>query len=511
MTVAAGSQRRAIFRADASSRIGGGHVMRCLTLAEYMAADGWAVGFACVSESRAIAPHLNDIAELLEGRDLQSLDAEALARRWPSGCDILVVDHYSLDARFESSCRGWAKAVVVIDDLADRPHDCDLLLDSTLGRSAADYTRLVPAGALVLVGPDYALLRAEFAATREWSFARRASVDKVERILVSFGLTDIGGVTARVVRPLLDFDSTFRIDVVLGPVTPSRSELEDLAARHPHLRLHVDPPDMARLMAEADLAVGAGGTTSWERCCLGLPTVLLILAENQQLVANRLEQAGAVVTARMSELGAADVVAKVAHFVANAASLRKAAISAAAVVDGRGSVRIITAVDDLFAPLRQLGFRVDVRAASLHDSELVWSWRNDPASRANSRSSGLVPLADHELWFAKMLADPNSFMFIGIVENEPIGVVRFDRAKHGDFEVSINLAPERRGCGLGARLLSAACASLHSLTPHAAFLAQVRTDNVASRRIFEASRFELINAADNFLTYRRSGRGPRIS
>ena len=329
-----------IFRVDASARIGGGHVMRCCSLAEHFIAAGWSVGFASSAESRIIVRQLSDRTEVLEGSDQRSLDAEALALRWPSGCDLLVVDHYSLDARFEGTCRGWADRIVVVDDLADRPHDCDLLIDSTFGRAAADYAGLVPVSTPVLAGADYALLRPEFAARRQESLARRAALVKVERVLVSLGLTDLGAITARVVRLLLDSAPALSIDVVLGPAVPSRATLEEFAAHSPRLCLHVDPPDMAALMAKADVAIGAGGTTSWERCCLGLPTVLLVLADNQKMIAYELARAGAAV--RVEQCGEPDPSAIAEALVALAADpdrLREMSRRAAAICDGKGAER----------------------------------------------------------------------------------------------------------------------------------------------------------------------------
>jgi UDP-2,4-diacetamido-2,4,6-trideoxy-beta-L-altropyranose hydrolase len=315
--------------------------MRCLTLAEHTIAAGWSVGFACSAETLAIVPALADRVELLRGSDSRSLDQAALAARWPLGCDVLVVDHYSLDACFEETCRGWARRIVVIDDLADRQHDCDLLIDSTLGRKAADYAGLVPADALVLAGVDYALLRPEFAARREESLTRRAALVKVERVLVSLGLSDLGGITDGVTRRLLDIDARFSIDVAIGPTAPSRAALEDLVVREPRLGLHIHPPDMDSLMAMADLAVGAGGTTSWERCCLGLPTLMLVVAENQEMIAKELARAGAVVQLKQGGRTDRCSLAKAfAELAANLERLHDMSASAAVICDGKGAHRV---------------------------------------------------------------------------------------------------------------------------------------------------------------------------
>lgn len=333
--MAAQGPQRIIFRADASRAIGGGHVMRCLTLADHFRAVGWSVGFATIAESLNVVPRLKSVAELLVSPDARALDAAALQSRWPSGCDVFVVDHYSLDAAYERSWRAFARHIVVIDDLANRPHDCDLLIDSNFGRQAGDYTALVPADALLLIGAGYAMLRPEFATHRAEALARRAMLKKVDRILVSLGLTDIGGITARIVQALIEIEGTFSIDVVIGHAAASRPVLEEIAAKTPRVFLHVDPPDMAALMSDTDLAIGAGGTTSWERCCLGLPTIVLVLADNQKSIAEKLADAGAVRLAQEGTIaGEADAL------IGDAGKLCEMSRKAAEICDGLGTQRI---------------------------------------------------------------------------------------------------------------------------------------------------------------------------
>ena len=230
----------------------------------------------------------------------------------------------------------------MIDDLANRPHDCDLLIDTTFGRSAEDYRDLVPPGAVILAGARYALLRPEFAALRAESLARRAAGGGVERILVSLGLTDLGGITARVVAALLETALKAQIDVVIGPSAQSRAELEAFAARERRVELHIDPPDMARLMTNADIAIGAGGTTSWERCCLGLPTIVIILADNQVWASQMLNEFGAI-NALMQTSLATDIPNAIAELV-DPTTRREMTGKAADVTDGRGAERVCEAI-----------------------------------------------------------------------------------------------------------------------------------------------------------------------
>jgi UDP-2,4-diacetamido-2,4,6-trideoxy-beta-L-altropyranose hydrolase len=206
-----------------------------------------------------------------------------------------VVDHYGIDVRWERALRGVCQRLMVIDDLADRTHECDLLLDQSLGRMATDYARLVPEAATLLTGPSYALLRPEFVSLRAQSLVRRAE-PKLEHLLVTLGGVDKDNVTTQVLDALdvSTLPETVRITVVMGQHAPWLETVRSRAARmRQPTEVLVGVRDMARLMANSDLAIGAGGTTTWERCTLGLPTLTVVVAENQREVAKRLDVSGA--------------------------------------------------------------------------------------------------------------------------------------------------------------------------------------------------------------------------
>ena len=283
----------AVFRVDGSPALGGGHVMRCLTLARALTSRGWTCAFATTPASPQTVPSLaREDLRLIEGDAGE--EPETLRRLWPAGTDWLVVDHYDRDRTFESRCRGWARRILVIDDLADRAHDCDLLVDQTLGRRASEYAGLVPEDCRLLTGADYALLRPEFAATREESLSRRNERSALGRILVNLGATDAGNHSLDVLRALQESGISAAVDLVLGAAAPHIGTLEGTIATMPQkVRLHVEVDDMASLMAAADRAIGAAGTATWERCCLGLPSLVMVIAENQRRISEAVVAAGA--------------------------------------------------------------------------------------------------------------------------------------------------------------------------------------------------------------------------
>lgn len=367
-TVHYGTTMTVVFRADASLEIGTGHVMRCLTLAEALKAKGAECHFLC-------REHLGHLSDAIEARGfpvyrLPMSDAEPfgvaaheagelahaawLGASWQQDAaasrpllkqlspDWLVVDHYALDARWEAAVLPGPKTrLLVIDDLADRPHRADLLLDQNLGRKAEDYTSLVPAHCRVLVGPQHALLRPEFAELRDVSLARRQH-GSLKRLLITLGGVDKDNATGRVLEALkgCELPADLEITVVMGAAAPWQDAVRAQAAELPWAtEVVVNVSDMGQRMAEADLAIGAAGSTSWERCCLGLPTLILVLADNQQPIAQRLHEAGAALS--LGSIGSStwksqlkDNIAKIVRDVSHRQALSH---TAAIVTNGMGA------------------------------------------------------------------------------------------------------------------------------------------------------------------------------
>ncbi|MGQ0662586.1 MAG: UDP-2,4-diacetamido-2,4,6-trideoxy-beta-L-altropyranose hydrolase [Pseudomonadota bacterium] len=340
--------RLAVFRADAGERIGAGHVMRCLALAEGLGAVGWRCGFAVAPGTLEVAPALARSGHeilLLDGEERE--EPQALAWRWP-GAALLVVDHYRRDATFERSCRPWAARILVIDDLADRPHCCDGLIDSALGRMASDYAPLVASGCRLFLGPDYAPLRPQFARARPRALARRRRAGPVRRILVGLGATDPDNMTAQVLDALARTAIEADIDIVLGSAAPHLKAVAELARALPkRASLRVDIEDMAGLMADADLAIGAAGSSAWERCCLGLPSALIVLGADQAHGARELDRRGAArLLGRPADLDRGALAATLHALARDQAGRAAMSEHAAALCDGEGRRRIVA----LFAP-----------------------------------------------------------------------------------------------------------------------------------------------------------------
>lgn len=292
---------RWVIRADASVHIGAGHVMRCLTLAQQICEERQNdVAFICRDEPGLLAGLIREHGypvTLLPAITPFSWEADALQVMQSLGIGItdwLVVDHYGIDSRWETLLRHKANQIAVIDDLANRIHDCDVIIDQNYRLGFANrYDHLVPSGCIKLLGPRYLLLRPEFARARK---TLKRDFSLVRRILVNFGGTDEANLSLKALEAIqsLKIDE-LQIDVVIGQSNTHRVDLEQEISRLPGYTLYVQSNRMAELICAADLAIGASGSSTWERCALGLPTLALVLADNQREAANELGDAGIIV------------------------------------------------------------------------------------------------------------------------------------------------------------------------------------------------------------------------
>lgn len=346
-------------RTDASSQIGTGHFMRCLTLTEALKQRGVRIRFI----SRHLPEHLRGMLAA-KGHELTLLDtpqnntavdelahacwlgvsqaqdaADSIQALSDADWDWLIVDHYALDFRWESALRQTARRILVINDIADRLHTCDVLLDQNFyADMETRYIGKVPTHCQLLLGPRYALLRDEFRQLHEQVKPRSGLV---KRVLVFFGGVDADNYTGHAIEALSEVDiSGLHVDVVIGAQHPCREQINAACVQHGFI-CHVQTDKMAELMAVADLAIGAGGSASWERCCLGLPCIVGAVAQNQVRAAKDLSAFGAV-----KYIGAAReiTVEKLRQEIAQACYqdwLNNASSRGFGLVDAQGVMRVI--------------------------------------------------------------------------------------------------------------------------------------------------------------------------
>lgn len=470
-------------RVDASDTLGIGHLKRCLALASALRTVGARVVFV----AQELDSQTPDIVKA-EGHEIWQIPtcqktrdaAETAAALGGMNITHVVVDHYGLDASWHRALRAalapGLTLIAAIDDLGDRDLDVDLLIDPNL---AEDHRRKFGARlsgeAFLLGGPRFALLSAVY--------------EQAPRTLISEHVNSIGifmgGSDSLGLNPIV-LNACRRVAGFAGPIeivtTSWNRALDDLTRAveaSPGTTLSVNLPDLAAFYARHDLHIGAAGGASWERCCLGTPSLLIEIAENQRAVLPHLKKLGAIATLppdaapTEGEIGQA-----VTKLLTDTAARKHLAERSSGLVDGLGAMRAALAI---------LANRLSVRPAHPGDSQTMFEWRNHPSTRAASRASDILDPEAHAHWLERTLADPTRLLLIGEIGVRTVGVIRFDLMDTGRMEVSLYLDPAMHGVGLGPRLLVAGEVAAHQwggggpLTVHATVL----ESNVASARMFK--------------------------
>jgi UDP-2,4-diacetamido-2,4,6-trideoxy-beta-L-altropyranose hydrolase len=414
---------RVVFRVDASEQMGGGHVSRCATLARGLIDLGAEVTFLC----RLLPGHFCDWLEVggftviriqqkahgLSGDVKETKEALIGLGK----IDWLIVEHYGLDVNWESAMRSVATQIMVIDDKANRAHDCDILLDQNyIDDAETRYTDLVPINCRKILGPRYALLSKNFYELRQ---RLRVRDGKIRRLLICFGATDPTGHTIKALRAVVESALEFEhIDVVTSPQNPLADELMVVCSTMFNTYFHCPAIDLPHLIEAADLAIGAGGIMNWERACLALPTIAFGVVDNQKAILAALIRDGFVLG--QSSIDGFDKESMAAWlFVAsrNPELLRGIAIRSASLVDGRGVERVIEHIIPAIFTFRP---------ATLADSNSLFEWRNSPVVSDASVSGCLQDFLGHENWLKAVLKDENKILLLIEKDNKKIGVVRFD-------------------------------------------------------------------------------------
>jgi len=340
-----------VFRVDASFQIGVGHVMRCLAIAKIFQNQGSDIHFICRNHQgnlidKIIKEGFNVFILELSSEfksnknwlgDSQSKDSYECSKVFKKiRPDWLIIDHYCIDQEWQIVAREYCKKILVIDDLADRVHECDVLLDQTFGCQDFEYSHLIPDECKLLLGSKYAILRPEFLELRSLSLNRRKSFD-LKKILISMGGADPMNSTCQVLDELskIDLPNTTEVTIILGA---SSTHLDTVKAKANRLiynttvKTNID--NMAETMANSDLGIGACGTSTWERCCLGLPSIQIVTAENQKKIAKNLESQDIVKIVNSFD----ELVPSINYMINN---LSKYSNKSKSIIDGKGLMRLV--------------------------------------------------------------------------------------------------------------------------------------------------------------------------
>jgi UDP-2,4-diacetamido-2,4,6-trideoxy-beta-L-altropyranose hydrolase len=475
-----------LIRADASVHIGTGHVMRCLALAQAWMQQGGQASVLMTETTSAVESRLT--SESIQVLHLKSIagskeDAwETIQAAQRVGATWVVVDGYQFSTEYQRILKENSLQLLVLDDYGHAEHYwADIVLNQNISADISLYSNREPYTQLLL-GPRFALLRQEF---WDWQGWQRQIPEIARKILVTLGGADPDNVTLKVIQALQQVQiDDLQVVVVVGATNPHLKALQEAVNSSLHsMRLEHNVTNMPELMAWADIAIAGGGSTCWELAFMGLPSLTLILAENQRAITEKLNQAGIVQILGWSMRQTADTISQQIIKILLSEEIRTRMTQLGqALVDGQGCDRVLMILK---------GKVLRLRKANPEDCELLWKWANDLEVRAYSFSTELIPWDTHRSWFSKQLKDSSHHLFIGInAEDKPIGQVRFDTWDNEHAEISISLDCYHRGLGYGTLLTNLGVEELLRQTPVKTIHAWIKTYNLASCKVFEKTQFK---------------------
>jgi UDP-2,4-diacetamido-2,4,6-trideoxy-beta-L-altropyranose hydrolase len=478
-----------LIRADGSARIGSGHVMRCLALAQGWQRVGGRAVFAQAESTPSLKNRLGaDDMEVLRldvapGSIQDAAQTSRLALE--QGAAWVVADGYGFGADWQKTIKDAGLRLLLWDDYSHAEYySADLILNQNLHATPGMYPRREPYTQLLL-GPRYAQLRDEFLQWRGW---KRQIPAVARKILITLGGADPDNVTSKAVQALADLRDVEAV-VVAGGNNPNIEALRSaVAPLSGFVRLVVDAPNMPELMAWADIAVSAAGSTCLELAFMGLPSLMIALTEEHAEIAAALDREGVGVNLGKHRDLSIERLAVALESTRNDLPLREQMSDRGRqLVSGMGVSRVIT---------RLYSVRLTLRRAVTQDCRLIWEWANDPEARAVSFSSDPIPWESHECWFAAKLRDRNCLFYVGVEpDNNPIGQIRFD-VTGAEGVVSVSLAPQSRGKGLGPALIVQGAEQLFAQSDAHVVHAYIKTENQGSVIAFEKADFEDAGVAE---------------
>lgn len=470
-----------LIRADANAHIGTGHLMRCLALAQAWQAQGGEAIFITACDSVGLLQRLKDekfrvvmLGDTYPNPDEWEITAQVLTD-YPNAW--VVLDGYHFDGVYQQRVKDAGQRLLVIDDMAHLEHYyADVVLNQNLYAEQLHYacdpdTRL-------LLGTRYALLRREFWLWREW---RREIPEVACKVLVTLGGSDPDNVTLKVIQALqfLEMPDLEAI-VVVGGSNPHYESLQAAVTSTPWIQLVRNVHNIPELMAWADVAISAAGSTCWELALMGLPSLLIVLAENQRPIATGMVQAHAAFNlGEHSTLTAAHIAKTLRNTISQVSQRKTFSQHSRALIDGQGSQRVANFLQR----------KLSLRPVQTTDSALIWGWANDAVTRAASFTSDAIPWETHVTWFAERLNDPHCSFYLAFdASGVPVGQIRYQLEGEA-ATVSVSVAPERRGNGCGTALIQAGTQQLLADTSIKHIHAYIKPENIASMLAFQRAGF----------------------
>lgn len=488
---------RVAIRTDAAAAIGLGHIKRCLSLAHVLREAGAEVAVVMAKRDIDVSAFVRQAGcEYIQ--IAQCLGFENTGVRKPAACSFagteedarqtvealakwmpewVIVDHYNLDADWHSQVRQSLNAkIAAIDDLADRTLAAEVIINHNFSEDHhAKYKALISSGSKILGGPRFALLGQSYVYAQPYQFR-----ETVQSIGVFMGGTDPVNASTMVLAACRTHGAfQGSIEIATTSANPHFASLEAACKQWPNTKLLVDESELSGFFARHDLQIGAGGGATWERCCMGAPTLALICAENQNVVIPALHRLGVLETvSQVSHKAIGEAVRKLIDTPDRRRHLNNAS---RLIVDGHGAKRVALAL---------LANTLTVRPVERADMSVIFKWRNHPATRETSHDNKEIAWETHVNWLVKSLGNSQRLLLIAEIGKYPVGVIRFDLHEN-DAELSIYLDPDAHALGLGKQLLRAGeVSALRQWSHLRTFVAEVLEYNIGSRQLFISANYK---------------------
>jgi len=492
-----------VFRVDSSIHIGSGHVMRCLVLAQELRRLRYSIRFVTRPQNGDSIEHIRQqgfvVIELPQPQEELTPRTSADYLAWlqvpvksdmEDFCstikctDLVVVDHYALGKDWQESVKKYLGCkVVAIDDLV-RQHCADIIVDQTLYRSPDEYAAK-NSGSIILTGTDYALLNTQFSTKREQALDDELD-DTAIRVLVSLGGIDKDNVTIEVLKTLLLLGAKKpKVTVLLSEKSPSYDSVKNFCVEQAGWVHHISfVENMAEIMLEHTISIGASGTTSWERACLGVPSIIIPLAENQRVVATNLVKAGAAILVEPGNINE-KLTGSYQKLLKHRLKYRRKNLS---LCDGLGVKRVANFIKSLLADNAR---KIFLRRAQTDDIRQVYAWQCNPETRKFALTKEMPAWETHQKWMKQKLLSKSDYFYMVVLagSQEAVGVVRLDRVRRAEYLVSIFLYSEYFGQGIAKQTLR----NVDDIHQQVTLRATVLEDNVASQRLFVAAGYQRVS------------------
>jgi UDP-2,4-diacetamido-2,4,6-trideoxy-beta-L-altropyranose hydrolase len=474
-----------LFRVDGDAQIGIGHVMRCIALAQALQEVNGQPVFVMTTVVPALQSRLESFGMKFTNISTQagsyddSMQTARLAKEMSAVWVIL--DGYHFDDNYQKYIKDHELNLLILDDYGHSHHYfADLVLNQNIYAQEDLYVSR-ELSVQLLLGVNYSLLRSEFLASKVWS---REIAPAAQKILVTLGGGDLNNVTAKVIQAIAQINvEGLEVVVIVGGSNPHLQSIEKVIQELSfNVRLISDPPSILGWMKWADIAVSGGGSTCYELAFLGLPSLIIVLAENQRMVAAGLESAGISINLGWHlDVTPQDIAYRVAGLISSHDLRAEMSRRGRELVDGNGAMRVVQ---------KMYGQMLALRNAHESDSRLIFEWANDPATRSVSFSTEVIPWETHQAWYLAKLQDPYCIIFMALeAGGRPVGMVRY-QLEGMESVVSINLDPNQRGKGYGAQILKISADRLFRTGKTRLIHAYIKPDNVPSIRAFTKAGFE---------------------